>query len=67
MSFAKTVEITAESQNDFHDAIQQGIKRASTTLRDVRNIWVKNQEVCMEEGAVQAYRVTMKVTFTLEE
>ena len=67
MSFAKTVEITSESSNDFHDAIQQGIKRAANTLRDVSSIWVKNQEVILDNGNVQAYRVKLKVTFGLEE
>ena len=66
-SFAKTVEITSESDNDFHDAIHQGIKRAANTLRDVRSIWVKDQVVILEDGKVQAYRTKLKVTFGLEE
>jgi flavin-binding protein dodecin len=66
-SFAKTVEITAESSNNFHDAIQEGIQRANNTLRDVRKIWIKSEEVNIENGQVQSYRVKMKVTFSLEE
>jgi hypothetical protein len=63
---ARIVEISAQSQISFQDAIERGVERASMTLKNVRSAWVKEQEVCIERGKVVAYRVIMKVTFVLE-
>jgi dodecin len=66
MSIAKIIELTSESETSFEDAIQQGIDGATETLRGVKSAWIKEQEVVIEDDMVQAYRVTMKVTFLLE-
>jgi len=67
MSIAKISEISATSTKSFEDAIQQGIKRATRTLRDVRSIWIKEQHVRVENGRLSEYQVNMMVTFVLEE
>lgn len=65
MSVAKVVEITAESKSSFEDAIKSGVTRAHETVKNVRSAWVKDQQVDVSDGAVSAYRVTLKVTFVL--
>lgn len=67
MTVARTAELTATSKSDFLDAIHQGVERANKTLRNIRGVWIKDQEVVVNEGAIDAYRVTMKVTFVLDE
>jgi flavin-binding protein dodecin len=67
MSVAKVIEISAESPQSFEAAIQEGITRASTTLKNIQSAWVKEQEVKISGNRVSAYRVFMKVTFVLEE
>jgi flavin-binding protein dodecin len=67
MSIAKISEISATSTKSFEDAIQQGITRATQTLRDVRSIWIKEQHVRVEKGRLSEYQVNMMVTFVLEE
>lgn len=64
MTFAKTIEISAESPNGFDEAIREGIQRANESLEHVEGAWVKDQEVVLDDGAVKAYRVHLKVTFT---
>ena len=46
--------------------IQQGIERATSTLRNVRSAWIKEQEVQVEGNRITAYKVIMKITFVLE-
>ena len=65
MSVAKVIEISAESKNSFEDAIQQGIKRAGTTVKNIKSAWIQEQQVVVEKGKVVSYRVNMKVTFVL--
>ncbi|MFL6353911.1 MAG: dodecin family protein [Bryobacteraceae bacterium] len=67
MSVARITEISATSTKSFEDAIQQGIQRATATLRNVRSAWIKEQEVKVDNNRVTEYRVTMKITFVLED
>lgn len=67
MSVAKVSEISATSTKGFEDAIQQGLSRASKTLRGVRSAWVKEQHVRCDNGTIVEYQVNMMVTFVLDE
>ena len=67
MSVAKVSEISATSAKSFDDAIQQGLNRASKTLRDIQRAWVKEQHVRVASGRIIEYQVNMLVTFVLEE
>lgn len=66
MSVAKITEISSASKKSFEDAIQQGIKRASKTLRGIEGAWVQDQKVKVDNGKVVEYRVNLKVTFVLD-
>ena len=67
MSVATVTEISAISDKSFEDAIQQGIARATTTLRNVEGAWVKDQNVMIEDGNIVGYKVNLEITFVLEE
>ena len=67
MSVAKVVEIYCESDKGFDDAIQQGIKRANKTLKNMRGAWIAEQKMDIEKGKIVRYRVAMKVTFVLAD
>jgi flavin-binding protein dodecin len=67
MSVAKVSEISATSTKSFEDAIQQGIGRASKTLRNVRSAWIKEQQVRCDNGKIVEYQVNLMVTFVLDE
>jgi flavin-binding protein dodecin len=67
MSVAKVSEISATSSKSFEDAIQQGLARASRTLRNVRSAWIKEQQVRYADGKITEYQVNMMVTFVLDD
>jgi flavin-binding protein dodecin len=68
MSIASISEIKISSTKSFEDAIKQGVKRASKTLRNVKSAWIQNQEVMInEDGEITEYRVHLKVTFVLDD
>jgi len=67
MSVAKVIEITADSEKGFEDAIRQGIKKASKSVENIRAAWVANQEVVVDGSEVKGYRVHMRVTFVLKD
>jgi flavin-binding protein dodecin len=67
MSVARVTEISAISEQGFEDAVQQGIARATKTLRNVEGAWVKDMNVMIEAGNITGYKVNLEVTFVLEE
>jgi dodecin len=67
VSVAKIVEITAESERSFEDAVREGLSRASQTIKNIEGAWIKEQKVRFSNGKIVGYRVDMKVTFVLNE
>ncbi|MEP0763833.1 MAG: dodecin domain-containing protein [Chloroflexota bacterium] len=67
MAVAKVIEISASSPESFEDAIRQGVARASKTLDDIREGWVKEQKVVIQDGRISEYRVHLNLTFVLHD
>jgi flavin-binding protein dodecin len=67
MAVARVTEISSTSPKSFDDAIQQGIARATKTLRNVKSAWVKEQRVEIVNNRVTEYQVNMLVTFVLDD
>ncbi len=66
MSVARITEIIAASEVSFEDAVNNGVAKASATLRGVKSAWVKDQNVVVKDGKITEYRVVLKITFILE-
>jgi flavin-binding protein dodecin len=67
MPVARVIELSASSEQGFEDAINQGIQRATSTLRNVESAWVKDMNVMIENNQVTSYKVNLAITFVLEE
>jgi flavin-binding protein dodecin len=67
MAVARVTEISSTSQKSFEDAVQQGVARATKTLRNVRSAWIKEQRVDVRDGNIAEYQVNMMVTFILDD
>jgi flavin-binding protein dodecin len=59
--------LSATSEEGFEDAINRGVERATSTLRNVENAWIKDQNVLIENDEIAAYKANMAVTLVLEE
>lgn len=67
MSIARVTEISATSTKSFEDAVQEGIRRASKTVRNIRSAWVKEHQVRVKDGEISEYQVNLMVTFVLDD
>ena len=67
MAVAKVSEIISSSSKSFDDAIQNGLKRANKTLKGVSGAWVKSMKIELKNGKITEYRVSLKVTFILND
>jgi flavin-binding protein dodecin len=59
--------LSATSDQSFEDEVNIGVKRATSTLRNVESAWVKDQNVMIENGNIVGYKVNIAITFVLEE
>ena len=67
MSVARVTEIIASSTKSFDDAVENGVERATKTLKNVRGAWAESQKVDIRDGKIIEYRVALKVTFILND
>ena len=67
MTVARVTEISATSDTSFEDAINAGIRRATSTLKGVEGAWVKDMNVLMRDGQITGYKVNLAITFVLQD
>jgi len=67
MSVARVTEIIASSDTSFDDAVQNGVSRAAETLQNITGAWVKDHKCQITDGKITEWRVTMKITFVLND
>jgi hypothetical protein len=62
----KKVEIVGTSKKSFSEAVQNGLKRADETLKNLDWFEVTEMRGRVQDGGVPQFQVTMKVGFRLE-
>ena len=67
MAVARVTTLTASSKDSFDDATRQALDRANKTLRNVTGAEVTSQKVKVDQGQIQEFRVTLDVTFILDD
>jgi len=66
MSVAKIIEVSARSAESFDAAIAEGIAKAGESVHGIREAWVKDMSVHVENGRVVDHQVGLKVTFLVD-
>jgi len=68
MPVGRVTELSSTSEQSFEDAINLGVKRATSTLRGVESAWIKDMNVMIDDsGNISAYKVNIAITFVLED
>lgn len=65
-SIAKVIEVIAESDTSFDDAVESALKEASKTVDNIKSIWVDNMTAMVEDNRITSYRVNARVTFVVK-
>ena len=66
MAVARVSKITAASSKSFQEATEEGLARATKTLRGVTGFEVLSLKGKVDESKITEYRVTLEITFILE-
>ena len=59
----KVIEIIGISSKSFDDAINQGLVKASKTVKGISGLEVTKHMASVEDGTIKQYKVNMKVAF----
>ena len=66
-SIAKVIEVIAESDVSWDDAVKNALTEASKTVENIKEIWVSSMKAIVENNKVVRYRLTARITFVLKE
>ena len=66
MSVVKVIEVLAESEKGWEDAVQTAISDASKTIHGIKAVWVKELQALVENDKVVRYRADCKISFVLD-
>lgn len=64
-SIKKVIEVLASSEKSFEDAMQRALADASTTVKGIRSIYIKDQSCRVRDNKITEYRITAKITFDI--
>lgn len=67
MAVARVTQVVASSTKGWQEAFNDGMKRANKTLRNLTGAEIISQKAKIQDGKVSEYRVTMNITFILED
>ena len=63
----KVIEILGVSDKSFDDAIEQGVARASKTVKNITGVDVLGKTADVKDGKLTQFRVNMKLCFVVED
>ena len=66
MAVVKVIEVLAQSDKSWEDAVQVGVKEIAKTVRAIKSVYVKDLQAVVEGDVIVAYRANMKVSFVVE-
>jgi dodecin len=65
-SMVRVIEVIAQSDKGFDDAVRNAVAEAGKTVRDIKSVYVKEMEAMVENDKVTLFRVNAKISFMIE-
>jgi dodecin len=65
MSVVKVIEVIAQSEKSWDDAVQNALTEVSATVKNIKEIWVSGMKAVIENNRIVEYRLTAKVSFVV--
>ena len=66
MAIVKVIEVLAESNTSWEDATRQALIEAPKTVRNIKNIYIKEQQAIVENDQITQFRVNAKISFIVK-
>lgn len=65
MSIVKVIEVIADSDKSFDDAVQNAVNQASKSVNNIESVYVKEMNANVENNKVVSYGVNAKISFAV--
>lgn len=66
MAVMKVLEIMANSNQSWEEAVKNAVKTAAKSVKNIRSVYVKEQTANVEGESITDYRVIVKITFEVD-
>ncbi|HEX7001078.1 MAG TPA: dodecin family protein [Trueperaceae bacterium] len=66
MSVVKVIEVLAQSEKSFEDAVQTALREASRSVRNIQSIYIKEMQAIVEGDRIAQWRVDTKISFVID-
>ena len=63
MSVVKVIEVIASSNKSFDHAVENALKEASKSVKNIESIYVKEMNANVSDNKIVSYGVNCKVSF----
>lgn len=63
MSVLKVIEVLGNSTVSFEDAVNNVVKEASKTVKNIKSVYINDMQVTVKNNQIHEYRINTKVTF----
>jgi dodecin len=67
MSIVKVIEVIASSDKSFDDAVNNALKEASKSVKNIKSIYVAEMNANVENNQIVSYGVNAKISFTIQD
>lgn len=67
MSLVKVIEVLAESDKSWEDAARLAVREASSSVRNIKSVYIKDFQATVSDNQIVNYRVNAKISFAIDE
>ncbi|HHY70666.1 MAG TPA: dodecin domain-containing protein [Thermoanaerobacterales bacterium] len=62
----KVLELVGESQNSWQEAVENAVKDANKTIRNITGVEVLNNTANVQEGKIVEYKANVQIAFKVD-
>jgi len=60
------IELVADAENGWVEAVQNAVREAARTVRNITGVEITNLTALVEEGRIKSYRANVNLAFAVE-
>ena len=63
MGIIKVIEVIATSEKSFEDAVDNAVKEAAKSIKNIKSVYVKEMKAQVSGDSITSYAVNAKISF----
>ena len=67
MAVVKVIELLAESEQSWEDAMRKAVAEAAKSVRGIRSVYLSEMQATVDNDQVKTFRINAKISFVVEK